>query len=471
MAFALGSSHDAAGQAPPANPPLGLEEVLASVEAHYPLLAAAQAQRDVAAGSLLAAEGQFDTQLVLQGDLRPEGFYETYEGDALLEQPTTRWGSRFYLGYQIGRGSFASYDGARQTDDAGEFRGGVELPLLRGRRIDKPRAALARAELDLARVEPELALQRIGFLRDAAISYWRWVAKGLEVAVAERLLGVAEERQAQLEGRVRRGLLPSIDLVDNERLIVDRKIRLLANQRDAEQAAITLSLFLRDDAGAPRIPGRADLPADFPAEEAPDPLAFTRDLDRARQDHPLLRSFALRRDQAEVELALARNDGLPELDLLVEGSRDVGDALPGISTLGSVSPSPRSETELKAKIRIGLPLQRRDARGRMRSASARLSRLDNEARFAQEQIEADIRRAMTGLETAYAQAEAARENLALAERMRRAEQRRLGLGTSNLIDVNIREREAADAADALIEAQAAYFGAVAAYRAAVAVDF
>jgi outer membrane protein TolC len=56
----------------------------------------------------------------------------------------------------------------------------------------------------------------------------------------------------------------------------------------------------------------------------------------------------------------------------------------------------------------------------------------------------------------------------LAEKLRRAEERKLSLGLSNLIDVNIRELQAASAAQALIEAQAGYFLALADYEAAAA---
>ena len=49
---------------------------------------------------------------------------------------------------------------------------------------------------------------------------------------------------------------------------------------------------------------------------------------------------------------------------------------------------------------------------------------------------------------------------------REAEHRKLALGNSNLIDVNIRELQAFDAASKAIAAQADYFRAVANYEAA-----
>lgn len=460
----------AADREPESLAPLELEEVLRSVDAFYPLLLAAEAERGAVAGRLDSARGSFDTRLTAEGDLRPAGFYESYSGGATLEQPTRLWGTRFFAGYRIGRGDYAAYEGGRQTDDSGEVRGGFEIPLLRGGAIDEPRARLQQADLDLRRIDPEIQLQRIEFRRQASLAYWGWLASQRGVGVEARLLEVAEARQGQIEGRVSRGALPRIDLTDNERLIVDRQIRLRGAERDAQQAAIDLSLFLRDDAGDPIIVDSERMPAEFPTEDEPSRERLARDVERAGSDHPLLKALDLEVERAEVELELARNDRLPAVDFLLEGSRDTGSSDPGISSEGTISSAPRGDTEVRALVRFELPIQRREADGRAQAVRAKLRRLENHLRFAGDRIVADIRRAMEGLEAAFVQTQAARRNLELAQQLRRAEERKLMLGTSNLIDVNIREIQAAEAARALIEAQAEYFRALAVYRAAVAVE-
>ncbi|HEM47180.1 MAG TPA: transporter, partial [Alphaproteobacteria bacterium] len=302
----------------------------------------------------------------------------------------------------------------------------------------------------------------------ASIAYWRWLAAGRSVEVGRHLLEVAEARQRQISGRVERGILAEVDLIDNERLIVDRRIRLRGARRDVEQAAIALSLYLRDAEGDPVIPAADRLPGDFPPEDPPSRERLEADLAWAAKSHPVLRSFALARSQAEVELALARNELLPAVDVKIEGSQDFGSASPGIDTLGRLSLDPKSDTEVKALIEFELPVQRREARGRLQTATAKLARIQSRARYAGDEIAAEIRRAMAGLEAAYEQTLGARENLDLALRLEAAEERRLLLGTSNLIDVNIRELQAASAGVALIESQAAYFRALADYRAAAA---
>jgi outer membrane protein TolC len=89
-------------------------------------------------------------------------------------------------------------------------------------------------------------------------------------------------------------------------------------------------------------------------------------------------------------------------------------------------------------------------------------------RYLADQVVAEALQAVEALEAAHEQTGQARENLRLAQRLRDAEERRLELGLSNLIDVNIREVQAATAAQQLVDAQLAYFKALAQYTATIA---
>lgn len=448
--------------------PLTLDEVIASVNARFPLNAAAEAERTVRSADVLGASGGFDLKLIGEGDFQPVGFYENYSGGASLVQPTPILGARLYGGYRIGSGDYPSYYGDRLTDDGGEFAAGFELPLLRDRAIDEPRTKLRQSRLALERATPEIELARIDYARRAAHAFWVWTAAGRNLEVAERLLDAAVARQAQIEGRVDLGAEPAIDLVDNERLILDRRIQLRGAEQAVRQASVELSLYLRDEIGEPIRIGVDRLPAGFPAEQPPDPELLMEQVDEAIGSHPLLQRFAFERKQLELEAELARNEALPNMDLVVEGSQDIGVAQPGIDVVGKLSPAPRAETEVRALVVLELPLQRREARGRLGAVQARISQLDRREQFARERIEADALVAIEALEAAWVQTEQARQNLALAERMRAAEVRKLALGSSNLIDVNIREVQAATASRGLIDAQTAYFRARADFEAAVA---
>ena len=459
-----------AADAPAASdaPALLLPAVLDSAERHYPLLQAARLEQRARMDAEMAARGAFDLSVRAKGDLRPAGFYENYLGDVELSQPTRLWGSRFYAGYRNGSGDFASYDGGRLTDGSGEWRVGAAIPLLRGGAIDAPRAELRGARIEVDRFAPEFALERVELRRDATDAYWRWVAAGQTVDVARRLVETAEQRQSQIARRVESGNEPAIDLVDNERLVVERQARLRASERDLRQAAVRLSLFVRDEAGLPIVPEAAALPSRFPQESAIDDETVERDLAAARERHPILVRLLLERERLDVERRLMRNRLLPQLDLVVEGSRDEGSPEAGIDTTGKLSAEPRGDTEVKAQIRLQLPVQMRRARGRLGVAEIRIEQLDRRIQFAREQLVAEVEVAVEALRAAYVLTEQARTNARLAAQLRDAEQRKLAAGLSNLIDLNIREVQAATAEQALVSAQSAYFRARAQYRASVA---
>lgn len=454
-----------------ATEPLALEEVIGSADRMYPLLVAAGLEPAVRDAELRARRGALDTKLRLVGDLRPVGYYESNAGAVEIEQPTRLFGARFRGGYRYGGGQVPSYDGGRLTDEGGEVQAGVTVPLLRGGPIDSARARLRTGALDAERATPEVELERIAVRREATGAYWRWVGAGFAVEVAQTLLDVAVERQSQIDGRVRRGAEPEIDLVDNERLILDRSMAVRAAERDFEIATLALSLYLRDARGEPVAPGRDRLPLAFPDEPDLAPERLRDDLEQAWARHPKLRQLALDRQRLEVDAKLARNDALPALDLDLGASQDLGDPRAGINSVGTLSAAPRSETEVRALLRLEVPIQRREAAGRLTVARTKMRQIDQRMRFERERLTAEAQSAIAEFEAARDLASTARRNVELAERLRRGEERRLELGIGNMIDVNIREMQSASAARALIAAQIAVFEAIADYTAVVATPF
>lgn len=465
IAFVVATATTTAGEAhaddaaPSRERPLSLIDVLGSVSNHYPLLAAVLEEQALADARLLSKQGAFDLRLGAGGKLKPEGFYETYEGDVFVEQPTTLWGADLFGGYRIGSGDFAVWNGGDETNDGGEFRLGFRLPLLRNRAIDSRRAALRKAEIEADAADPIIRESVIDFSRTASFAYWEWVASGMRVGLARQLVDLAEERQSQLSRRVERGALPAIDLTDNERLIVDREVRFISAERAFEQAAIDLSLFLRDDEGQPLTARVERVPSRFPEEDRPEPDKLEEDIARAFEQQPLLQELAFLEEKAALDLALAENRLLPEVAISVTGSQDIGGAVK--------NPDDKGPTVLEAGIKFDLPLQRREAKGEVAAARARLRQIQSQQKYARDRIAADVKNAVTALRAAYDQVSATRKNLELAQRLRKAEERKLLLGTSNLINVNIRELQAFDAAATLIATQADYFRALANFRAAL----
>ena len=159
------------GPPEPSDAPLTLDEVVHSVYASYPLLESALYSRDVAHGEHLAAHGQFDVKLKGASENGPLGFYETYRQTLGLIQPLYS-GCEIWGRYRIGRGHFQPWYQERQTNEGGELRAGVTVPLVKDRRIDERRAELWRTGLGPRLAEFEIRSQMIGFVQEASHSYW-----------------------------------------------------------------------------------------------------------------------------------------------------------------------------------------------------------------------------------------------------------------------------------------------------------
>jgi len=440
-----------------------LDDVLRSVETHFPLVLAALEEVRVAEGRVLQAEGAFDTRLGADGRFETAGYYENDRVDVSIEQPTELWGMTFSGGYRYGAGDFAVYDGKAQTNDDGEFRFGLSVPLLQGRAIDPRRVELWRSRLARDQAEPLIVQKRLDATRKAAESYWKWVSAGRRREIAVRLLALAEDRMQQIRDAVDEGLLAAINLTENERLIVDRRVALARAERGLEQAALALSLYWRDAEGRPSTPADSALPYEFPWPRAIDEVFVPEDEQVALARRPELQGLELERSRLELERSLADNGLLPKLDVGVYASQDVGDAVN--------APDNKGPFEVAALVRFGLPLQRSSSRGKGREAAAKLAKLERERQFQEERVRNEVRDVRSALTQSWSRIGHARENVRLANELADAERVQLAAGQSDLLRVNLREQQAALAAASLVDVLDEHFRSLAEYRAVLGVPY
>ena len=92
-----------------------------------------------------------------------------------------------------------------------------------------------------------------------------------------------------------------------------------------------------------------------------------------------------------------------------------------------------------------MPLQRREARGKLRRAEAELEALEQRRRRAEDQLEVDLRNILLDLETSAALVGIAAQEVDQSKTMELAERERFSSGASDFFLVNIREETAADA--------------------------
>lgn len=437
---------------------LALGDVVLSVVETFPLIRMAEQEGEVAAGEQLAALSAFDRKLLAETMNMPQGYYQNYRHLLRAEQAT--WmGGTVYGQYRLGDGSFQPWYGNRETNEGGEFKVGTAMPLLRGREIDERRAEISKADIMRAAVEPVVQQQTIESVRVATHMYWSWVAAGQAYMVTRELLNVAQERNQGIARQVELGNLPQTELQQNERLIASREAKLVETQRKLQASAIKLSLFYRDEAGDPRIPSPAQLPDRFPRPTPPDAEKLPSDIEMAMSQRPELRDIALQRQAVDVDLRQAENDFLPNLDAVVEASKDVGAAA---SSKGDKTPF-----ELQAGLIFDVPLQRSKARGKMQSAQGKATQLALKREYTRDKITSEVQDAISALQAAYERSEQTRRSVVLARQLVNAEYRSFELGNSDVLRIAIQEGAELDAQLLEIEALLDYFQAEADYRAAL----
>ncbi|MGB3049592.1 MAG: TolC family protein [Polyangiales bacterium] len=429
--------------------PLHFDEVLQSVNAHDPRIRQAVAQLRKAAAKTTAARGAFDPRLEGDGKILTGAYYDLRRADVELRQPTTLWGSELFVGYRVGLGINERWPTYRddQTLSGGEVRAGIEVPIWRGGLIDPERAERARAiQLEEAAGQA-LSAAKLNLELAAARSYWNWVGTGQNREVAKALLDLAEQRDAQLRRRLAAGSIPSFDVVDNERILLERKAFVVAAERAFEKATFELSLFLRDSQGLPvvasaqRVPERVSV---APIEE----LSVERAVDDVLACHPELERARAELEAAEVDQRLSRNEIAPELKAVFAYSRDLGDltntdrdfTLPG--------------NVFEAGVKLSMPLLLRKERGRAGAARAEVADKEAQLRFVSDQLRARTLDAASAVEAAQRRAELTDDVVDTAAELAEGERRRFEVGSSNLIFVNLREQQAAMARLRYIEAVA-----------------
>jgi outer membrane protein TolC len=450
------------GAAASAGGPLTLAEVLDAVERHYPLLRAVEQERAVAGGRLLSTLGVFDLNLTASADAQGTT-YDNFRSSAGLSQGLPFAGVGAFLRYRNGYGDFPTYNLGQKTADGGEVQAGISLPLLQNRAIDRPRANVRQAQIDVLIAEPTVERQRLDFQRAASRTYWNWVAAGQRLRYAEALVRLAVDRDDQLKRQIAATVLSGFELVDNQQNVALRNGVLVQAQRAFQQAAIELSLFLRDEAGCPTIAGVDRLP-DFPDVLPVEAAEFEAALRAAAELRPEPRRLRLQRERVAVELRLAENQTLPAVNAVVAAAQDVG---PGRSSLSG--PNGLDRTTVTGGLAFGLPLQRRDARGRALAAQAQIAQLDQQLRQAEDVVRAEVQDTFSALERAYEFYRQARARVELARAVAEGERQRLAAGRSDVLRVTLREQAAFDAEVIAVGAQQEYFRALADFRAATGV--
>lgn len=410
--------------------PLQLQEIIQSVDRHYPLIKAAQQEILRAKADFLSAQGAFDPALNTNYDAEPVGGYGNSYIDNEFSVPTYYRGMRLFGGYRIGVGDFPIYDNYYETNSGGEARAGIELPLLRGSSIDAQRAALQKTRLEAKIQEQNLALTRIDALRLAGEAYWDWVGAAKRVNIFQQLLTLSTARGQWLTKRYHAGDAPKIDQIENQRIVLQRQSALTHAKMLYYKASFSLSLFYRNQQGEPILPNINQVPTLLPivAGTLPKKSTSSNLATELLLYNPEIQRIETEKKRSELDLRLAKNNMLPQIDALAYTSKDFGDGNPKLTP-----------TAINLGIKLYLPLFRRQAKGQVAGALNDISALEYQEKYMLDKIKIVLENSQVQLEGIKRQYILASNELILAEQLERAENIKFRLGDSSLFLVNQRE--------------------------------
>ena len=438
--------------------PLGLSDVLQSLENCYPEIQVAVSELEAANGKVLSTWGEFDTLISAHSISQPLGFYKTYRNGVGFNRPLYG-GGEIYGTYRIGDGNFEDWYGERETNEGGEFKAGFSLPLLKNREIDQRRADQNREIARRNQVDANIGSRLLQFERFATQAYWDWVTAGQVVEIQLQLLKLAQLRVGNIDTRIRKGDLAKIAKIDNDRFIAARKNDLIKARRQVEKAAIKLSLFLRDQGCEPLVVTSDRLPQMFPEAFQISVSTRDRDIASAMSVRPEIAELNFMRNEAFVDLQYAQNLTLTKIDFKGFAGQDIGGAA---SSKGDKTPF-----ELQLGVLAEVPFQRREGRGKIQAAQAKLSQVDAKLKFVGDKIRAEIQDASSAVNAAYDQIQQSTKNLELTRQSLELAKTQFETGDIDLIALNIYETAVADAQLKLLEAQFKYFFYRAIYKTAL----
>lgn len=426
---------------------LTLDQTLAWVETYHPLLKAAEIERRIASAKRLEKQGAFDPQFMLENDTQRYNDYinrgtakEEFLNDATLGMQT-RYGATVYLQSSYHIGDIKSP--ASGTGDAGTHSVGLKLPLLRNARINPKAAEERKALIGEPIANASFEDYRLGFLQKAGNSYWDWVAAHMQVQTYEALLNIAKTRAGQIHRRAEAGDLPLIESVEAKQEVMRRQEQLYAAIRFFEKNTFSFSNYLWHKDGDQLIrPKPAQAINTMPAVTMIDEAVLEQAKLTALQKRPELAQLELLKDVRNVDLALARNQLLPIVDLFAQPGIDLGDR--------SVGPV------FKAGVQITLPLRNRTARGQVEQARLGLEKLNLEQQTLIQQILIEVEDTVSELNRFYQRIQAAQQAYDMAVKLENGERTRYAMGDSTLFLVNQRERATIEALLKLISLQGDY---------------
>ncbi|HEX7126106.1 MAG TPA: TolC family protein, partial [Thermodesulfobacteriota bacterium] len=299
----------------------------------------------------------------------------------------------------------------------------VTQPLLRNFGVDVNRAGIiiAQRNREAAQATFRGAVQNALFA--TVQTYWNLVQAQDALEVARESLRLAQQLLQQNRVQVQVGTMAPIEVTQAEAGVASREEGVIvaeANLRDAEDRL--KRQILLDPANAFDY---TIVPTDRP-EFIPVEIQLAPNLEAALRFRPELEAARIAVRAQEANLRLARNQVLPELNVVGSlGLNGLDDDWPGANS--DVVSEADNQYQWSAGLVFTYPLGNRVARSRLTSAELALRQAQIQVRTLELQVTEEVRSAVRAVNANAQRVEATREATRLAREQLVAEQRRLAV--------------------------------------------
>ena len=411
---------------------ISLEEYLAYVKQHHPVIKQANLSLSMSESKLLKARGALDPTLSFSYDtkeFKSTNYWNKF--NSTFKVPTI-FGVDFKVDYQQNSGDFVNPELTVPKD--GLYSAGVSIDLARGLLMNERRAQIRQRKYFIKQTEAERDLLINNLVYQASLAYLEWLRYYNEELIFSEYLKNAKLRLEGVERSAALGDKPEIDITEARINYTTTQINLEKTKLNRVKARLKASNYLWFN----------ELPLELstsvkPIEVAQEELIGLLNLEgtinpaAAIEDHPKLNSINFKTLALVQDYKLKQNLLLPKLAL------NYNFLTASTNNLGNLNTQ-----QYKSFVSLKLPLFMRKQRAELKLAKLKLRDIEQE--------KLNIRLALKNkLEATNEQLLSYDKQRTLLEvlvsdynRLYAAEQRKFDLGESSLFLVNTRERKLYD---------------------------
>jgi len=406
---------------------LSLEEYLAYVKKHHPIVKQADLIISESQAKLLKARGAFDPKIELDyasKEFKGTNYYNQL--NSVFKIPTW-YGIELKAALEENSGDYLNPN--MYTSDNTLYQIGAELALAKGLLINERMATLKQAKLyrSQAVVDNQIAVNEI--LSEATLTYFNWLRAYKEQLIYQEFVVNAQNRLLSIEKNVELGENPAIDITEAKIAYNNRNLSSEKAKLKYLKASLMLSNFLWIDNIPLELKGSTvpDLNTEKVANSILGIEEFSFDTFLIDQ-HPKLQSLDYKRASLKVEKNLQLNNLLPTVNLKYNFLNQTTEIF------NNLNPE-----NYKAGVQVQLPLFLRKERAALKLANFKLKANEYDQLQTQLSLKNKITAIEKEIESYSYQLILSNEIVSDYQKLLQAEQRKFELGESALFYIITRE--------------------------------